>query len=318
MEELISIIVPIYNIDQYLEKCLNSIISQSYKKLDIILIDDGSVDKSSMICDKYAEMDSRITVIHKKNEGVSAARNEGIETARGRYFTFVDGDDFVDCDYIQTLCDGMNNILDMSVCSFRYIGKKNSLNKKSYSEIKTAEQLKLDVFCNKNCQGMVFGKLFKKDIADEYNIRFRRDIFIYEDMLFCMEYLKHCSNVYYTSKKTYNYVVRVDSAMNRSFDMKHMSALTALNLMNDNCTDDEQELKTLIKQLYVTTSILMIRKMAYSDVKPDDAMIKNLMKASKESCFLRDKRASLKYKASLIMIGISVSFFQRIVKKMNL
>ena len=92
-QTLVSVIVPVYNVESYLEECIESIINQSYENLDIILIDDGSTDNCGQICDKYAELDKRVTVIHKTNGGISSARNSGIEVAKGDYFCFVDSDD---------------------------------------------------------------------------------------------------------------------------------------------------------------------------------------------------------------------------------
>ena len=94
-DELISIIIPVYKVEKYLEKCINSIIGQTYTNLQIILVDDGSPDNSGKICDKYAKEDSRIEVIHKSNGGLSEARNRGIERAKGKYIGFVDSDDYI-------------------------------------------------------------------------------------------------------------------------------------------------------------------------------------------------------------------------------
>ena len=93
--ELISIIVPVYNVEKYIRRCINSILNQTYQYLEIILVDDGSTDNSGLICDKYAHMDNRITVIHKKNGGLSSARNTGIDIAKGAYIGFIDSDDWI-------------------------------------------------------------------------------------------------------------------------------------------------------------------------------------------------------------------------------
>ena len=96
MDKLISVIVPIYNVEKYLTKCIESIINQTYKNLEIILVDDGSPDKSPIICDEYAKKDNRIKVIHKKNGGLSDARNYGMSLATGEYISFIDSDDYID------------------------------------------------------------------------------------------------------------------------------------------------------------------------------------------------------------------------------
>ena len=117
-EELISVILPIYNVEKYLEKCLKSVINQTYKNLEIILVDDGSKDNSPQICDEYAVKDKRIVVIHKSNGGLSDARNAGIEIAKGKYITLIDSDDYVEKDYVQFLYQLIKeNNAEMSICS---------------------------------------------------------------------------------------------------------------------------------------------------------------------------------------------------------
>lgn len=100
---LISIIIPVYNVSLFLEKCLNSVINQTFKNLQIILVDDGSTDNSGIICDNYSKKDSRIEVIHQKNKGLSEARNTGLSLARGEYITFVDSDDYIELDTYSTI-----------------------------------------------------------------------------------------------------------------------------------------------------------------------------------------------------------------------
>ena len=130
---LISVIVPVYNVESYLRRCVESIIVQTYPDLDIILVNDGSSDASGAICDEYALRDSRIRSFHVKNGGVSTARNYGIEHARGQFIVFVDGDDFIHCQMIERLytaiCDGM----DIAICSCSYI--RDGIGEKKIDEI---------------------------------------------------------------------------------------------------------------------------------------------------------------------------------------
>ena len=127
MKELISIIVPVYNVEQYLDDCLISIINQTYKNIEIILIDDGSTDKSGKICDEYAKKDSRIIVIHKENGGVSSARNAGLRIAKGAYIGFVDPDDWIAEDMYEVLYSNAKKYdADVSVCKYKIV-KNNSI-----------------------------------------------------------------------------------------------------------------------------------------------------------------------------------------------
>ena len=127
--DTISIIVPIYNVEEYLRRAVDSIRCQTYTNLEIILVDDGSPDNSGVICDEYAKTDNRIKVIHKKNGGLSDARNAGIEAATGAYLGFIDSDDYIEPEMYQRLYSALvENDAEISVCRFRYVGSKEERN----------------------------------------------------------------------------------------------------------------------------------------------------------------------------------------------
>ncbi len=169
MEEkkLISVIVPVYNSACYLEKCLDSIVTQSYKYLEIILVDDGSKDGSGEICDRYAEKDHRIKIIHRKNGGLSAARNSGLNIATGEYLGFVDSDDWIESDMYQFLIDNLVNAdADIAGCGFfRTFDKYELPNDKSYTYrvLNRTEGLEL-LLEDRLLKGYFWCKLYKKDL----------------------------------------------------------------------------------------------------------------------------------------------------------
>ena len=116
---IISVIIPIYNVEEFLPKCIDSVLNQTLKNVEIILVDDGSTDNSSIICDEYALLDNRITVIHKKNEGLSASRNIGIDVAKGNYLAFVDSDDWIEESMFEIMYNTIvTNDADMVVCNY--------------------------------------------------------------------------------------------------------------------------------------------------------------------------------------------------------
>ena len=126
-EKLISVIVPVYNVERYLRQCIESITNQSYKNLQIILIDDGSKDNSGKICDEYAEKDKRVEVIHKENTGVSAARNTGLDNAKGEWITFVDADDWVEKNFCEILIKkATENESDCIACGYNKVYCNNT------------------------------------------------------------------------------------------------------------------------------------------------------------------------------------------------
>ena len=121
----ITVVVPVYNVQAYLPKCIDSLLAQTFGEIEIILVDDGSTDASGAVCDSYAERDSRIRVVHQRNAGVSGARNAGIRLARGRYLGFVDSDDWVDRDFCRTLYRGATDYgADISICSYYEVGEQ--------------------------------------------------------------------------------------------------------------------------------------------------------------------------------------------------
>ena len=177
-KELVSIIVPIYNVEKYLIKCIESILNQTYKNLEIILVDDGSTDSCNKICDRYKKIDKRVVVIHKKNGGLSSARNIGIKKAKGKLISFVDSDDYIKPNMIEELKNNMyfyNS--DISVCDYYYIidGKRqisdnNNLKRNCITKYKNKFIYKPN--------SAVWNKLYKKNLFEQ--IKFPEGK-IYED-----------------------------------------------------------------------------------------------------------------------------------------
>lgn len=187
---MVSIIVPVYNVEEYLRECVDSVLNQTYSDVEVILVDDGSTDQSGNICDEYAEMDSRIKVIHKKNGGVSSARNTGIETALGERIIFVDSDDCIhprllesyrelDDDSVTLLCDYTTDMEEW---------KRFSLNDfQEHMEFVVREKF-MKLFY-KDYMNPPFNKYFRADIIREHQIRFPEDMSLGEDLIFNMKYL---------------------------------------------------------------------------------------------------------------------------------
>ena len=174
-DELISIIIPVYKVEKYLEKCINSIIGQTYTNLQIILVDDGSPDNSGKICDKYAKKDSRVEVIHKSNGGLSEARNSGIERAKGKYIGFVDSDDYIKEDMYEVLYNLITRFqADVSICNlYDVVGDEKNIRNinegiKEYNRIDILKEVLMD----KNIQSYAWNKLYKKELFDNLKLYF--------------------------------------------------------------------------------------------------------------------------------------------------
>lgn len=190
----VTVIVPVYNTQEYLGRCINSILRQTYGNIELILINDGSTDDSAKICDEYSQKDARVFVIHQKNKGVSVARNQGLEITTGDYIVFVDSDDWIDYNYIATLIKNIANPskeLLMTGCSYVY---KTHIEKKTYgSGIFPLKDALADKIISRN--NFITSKLFYAKIIKSHKIRFKEGICYGEDWIFGMEYMKNISYV---------------------------------------------------------------------------------------------------------------------------
>lgn len=204
---MISIIVPVYNAQKYIKRCVESIVNQSYQKWELILIDDGSKDDSSLICDELKQTDSRIHVVHTVNQGASAARNRGLDEATGDYITFVDADDWVEPNHLEVLVNQIDSDVDLCINSFiadLYYGSRPY----QYKEVKTQDNIEsINAFFTILLQHSQFlwNKLFKSNIIKDNHIRFNTNISLGEDNIFILEYLNYIRGLSASSVCTYHY-----------------------------------------------------------------------------------------------------------------
>lgn len=207
---MISIIIPIYNVSQYLNECIQSVVNQSYKDFECILIDDGSSDGSEMICDQWAQKDSRIKVIHQSNQGVSKARNRGIVEAQGEYITFIDSDDWIDPNYLNKLFQPIEKYkVDLVVCGLQQQYNNGTFQNYSYKTgIINIEKQFTNEFTDINKKFLFFGpyiKLYKKAIIQKHNIHFPPEYTYGEDLIFNYNYLEYVKAIYIVNQCLYHY-----------------------------------------------------------------------------------------------------------------
>ena len=199
---LVSIIVPVYNVELYLGECIESILNQTYETFELLLVNDGSKDSSGEICDEYAQKDPRIRVIHKENEGPSATRNRGIEEAEGEFIVFVDSDDKIKEEMLEKMVRAMDGYhTDLAICGFerfRDDWKQNS-RISPYSLVIFQSQRELASVYNKPATNLfgvsIWAKMYRVEIIQEHNIRFQTDIDYEEDCCFNLEYFRHIETV---------------------------------------------------------------------------------------------------------------------------
>lgn len=205
MDKVVSILIPIYNAEKYITRCINSVIEQNYNNLEIVLVDDGSKDKSLSICESFAKKDSRIKIIKQKNKGVSSARNKAIENATGEYVTFLDADDSIEKQYIQEL--------------IKY-HEKNSLTRCRYSSTreKSINQTEyIDLIAKGKVAGVCWGYLFEKELLNE--LRFDENVSYMEDTIFIIQYILKIKKVIIVNDAIYNYNQNEESLTQRNADV---------------------------------------------------------------------------------------------------
>lgn len=186
--ELVSVIVPVYKAEKFLNRCIDSILAQTYENFELILIDDGSPDNCGKICDEYAQKDERIKVVHQKNAGASAARNQGIETATGKWIAFVDADDLIQSNYLEYMISEGNNA-DLIISSNLFIQQKQSILYKRRQDI--FKYISLVQYSN----GFLWSKLFKRHIIVENGLKMDPHIRFMEDNLFIIDYLLNSQTI---------------------------------------------------------------------------------------------------------------------------
>lgn len=214
---MISIIVPIYKVEKYLPRCIDSILLQSYQDIDLILVDDGSPDHCGAICDAYAEKDGRITVVHQKNSGVSAARNAGVAHAKGDWIGFVDPDDFVAPEMYEDMMNAVNETgAKLGICGYHYVDESGQIDlQRIYpaagNEVLTQKEL-MSRFSDMppTVRLGVVNKLFCREILS--GLRFSEGLHSSEDVLFLTEYACRVSNAVVVHKQLYMNTVRMGSA----------------------------------------------------------------------------------------------------------
>ena len=228
--DLISVIIPIYNTAPYLSKCVDSVLSQTYPNLEIILVDDGSTDKSPVICDSYADLHPQIRVIHQLNQGVSAARNRGIAESKGEYLTFVDSDDIIEPDMIQRLSNNaIHYDVALSVCLLDVVnidGSNKPLDNGTCG-LYSNKDILLKYFSDQFIKDQLYSpvnKLFKKELIREIHFK---PYCIGEDILFIFEVLQQCDKIYIDKYVGYHYLHRENSATTAKFNPKRLDYILA-------------------------------------------------------------------------------------------
>lgn len=262
--ELVTIIVPVYNVEKYIYECVDSLIKQTYKNIEIILIDDGSKDKSGTICDNYAASDARIKVIHKQNEGLGFARNTGLKAAQGNFVTFIDSDDKADADLVENLVNGIYEANgDTCIGGFKRISANGIIG--------FEERYDKAVFEGKNVYNNLFARMlgsapdkhdairmsvwnvmYSMDIVRRHNIEFPSErVFISEDIIWDSEYYKYAKKAIVIDSTAYNYRITPGS-LTQKYKPDMLEKICVLyNEMCNRLSGDKTKITRLQRQFFV-------------------------------------------------------------------
>lgn len=227
---VVSVIIPIYNVENYLDQCIKSVIDQTYKDLEIILVNDGSTDLSEKLCDKWKNMDSRIEVIHKSNGGLSDARNAGLDIAKGEYILFVDSDDFIDENMVEILINKIGNA-SMAVCNIRYVDEQSQSLETPIKEFQRDEIWDQNKFWKEYYAGycvtcvVAWNKLYKREIFEHIRYDYGKRN---EDEFIIDKIVELCDKICICEDVLYNYRQRRNSIMNQKFGIKNLDLIEAV------------------------------------------------------------------------------------------
>lgn len=207
---MISIIVPVYNAEQYLHRCIDSILAQSYTDFELLLIDDGSKDASGDICDEYASKDTRVRFFHKGNGGVSSARNLGLDNAQGEYITFCDADDYVSEDWLAAYSEAIANNVDLAIQGYYAIDGNNTVEKQLQPHSGNTIEAKRKLIESQFAQDTYYYlwvKLFRRDLLEAHHIRFDKQSVLGEDTQFISKYLEYAVSFMCIDSMGYYYIL---------------------------------------------------------------------------------------------------------------
>lgn len=225
-QALVSFIIPVYNAEDSLHNCIESILEQTYPHMELILVNDGSRDRSKKICNHYASLDERIKVIHQENAGPSSARNRGIEYAIGDYIQFVDADDYIKPTMTETLLQAMTQYVQLVICGYQsihfeilrqYIPTITGIFGKA-DFMQHIALLYKEILLPSPCN-----KLYDKTLIDQFKLRFPENVKVGEDLLFNLAYLRICSAIHIIDQPLYNYVIHDDQSLSRDFSKEYFT-----------------------------------------------------------------------------------------------
>ena len=272
----ISVIVPVYKVEKYLDRCIESIVNQTYPDFELILVDDGSPDGSPILCDKWAEKDSRVHVIHKKNGGASSARNAGLKIAKGNWIAFADSDDWLDRTALKTLYDLANQYnVPMAIGGMRVVQKYTdaSIVMKQNAKVLSNADL-MSRFFRLNGEPdthSVWGAIIRRDILEDYSFIEGR---MNEDVETCYYLARKCEAAVYTDAPLYNYFKNIEGVTNSGFSKKKLDLLDIWDIVQKQVEQFTPEYSYACEMNCKRARFTLLTQMSLNGYDHDDSLMK--------------------------------------------
>ncbi len=308
--DLVSVIVPVYNVESFLKRCLDSLVNQTYKNLDIILIDDGSTDNSGALCDEYVSKDNRFRVIHKENGGLSDARNVGIEKAQGQYITCIDSDDFVSKYYIENLYFAIKQSgSKISCCGFIEYHDNDVLSvdkRVSNKDVVILDRVDFyeKMLYQRGMEVTVCAKMYDAVVFDD--VRFPKGR-LYEDTATIYKLVEKTETIVVIPNLDYFYYQRTGSIVRSEFNPRKMDFITYTAEMCSYLVDKYPELEKAAKSRYYSACCNVLFQIPKGTFENEEKYIWNEMKSiRREILFDRNSRKKNRWGALLSFLGIRV------------
>lgn len=314
-KELISIIVPVYNVEKYLKKCVDSIVNQTYKNLEIILVDDGATDNSGKICDELVELDNRIKVYHKKNGGLSDARNYGVERATGDYIGFVDSDDYIDAEMYEKLYEAIKKEnVDVAECNLKivYPEKTDLFTDQKYYQICNKQEYLEEYLKIEKIFGSACVRLTKADIARKLKFPVGK---LYEDTYYAYDLIGIVDKYVIVDNPYYNYLMRENSITNAKFNPRIFDLIEIVEKFHTNIYKNYPSLKEAAdcRKMYAYFSVL--NSILLEEDFKNNSFYKQIIDYFKEEYtkLLRNKYITRNRKLSILLIKFSINLYRKVL-----
>ncbi|MGN0527797.1 MAG: glycosyltransferase family 2 protein [Eubacterium sp.] len=312
-DDLISVIIPVYKVEKYLDRCVESIVNQTYKNLEIILVDDGSPDNCPALCDEWAEKDRRIKVIHKENGGVSSARNAGVEGAKGDYIAFVDSDDYIEQGAYEFMINSaVKDDSDILVCSYFADNTDDENTDNALWDVSQSDALS-KIACGDYKYGVLWNKLYKKSVAENIMMP---DLVCCEDLVYNYFAFKNAKKIKESNAKYYHYMSNDESTVHGSFGIGAFDAVKSkeIILKNEQGTSLEKyAVKGLINSCFVVLSGVIQSGKCLD--KYD--FLRDIILSYKKEIF-NSNLYSNKERIKVFVLQISKKFYNYFIKRSNM